>query len=517
MSEAPVGKTTDPKATEVKIPLNEVVISLYEAQEKIYPRSVSGFFTSWRWVMIWITQIFFYGMPWLEWGHRQALLFDLEAKRFYIFNLVLYPQDLIYLTAILIISALSLFLFTAIAGRLWCGYTCPQTVYSEIFIWIERKIEGDRAARMKLDAASMSSQKILRKTAKQLVWITFALWTGFTFVGYFTPIKELATAVLGTSLGPWETFWILFYGFATYGNAGYMREQVCKYMCPYARFQSAMFDDDTLIVTYDEARGEPRGGRSRKAELNTKQLGSCIDCSLCVQVCPTGIDIRKGLQYECIGCGACADVCDTVMDKMGYERGLVKYSTQNAINNNWSHKQMLQRILRPRVLIYAAILSLLVIALLTSLWLRTPFRVDVVRDRGVMARLTDDGMLENVYRLQIMNGTEETQHYQLNVSGLKGLEIETEPAKNDKTKHDKDGEDRKHSKDGEDGEDNKHSKENDHLKTIMVKPAEARWLIVDLKIPDGSVESGSHKIKFEIQAVESKETVTEKSIFLVPR
>jgi cytochrome c oxidase accessory protein FixG len=407
---------------------------------------------------------------------------------------VLYPQDLIYLTAILIISALSLFLFTTIAGRLWCGFTCPQTVYTEIFIWIERKIEGDRAARMKLDAGPMSSKKLFRKTAKKFAWITFALWTGFTFVGYFTPIRELATAVSSLSLGPWETFWVLFYGFATYGNAGYLREQVCKYMCPYARFQSAMFDDDTLVVTYDEARGEPRGGRSRKAEANTKQLGSCIDCSLCVQVCPTGIDIRKGLQYECIGCGACADVCDTVMDKMGYERGLVKFSTQHGIANHWSRKQIVQHILRPRVILYASILIAIILGLMTSLWLRTPFRVDVVRDRGVMARLTDDGMLENVYRLQIMNGTEATQHYRLNVSGLEGLQIETEAVK-----------------------DNKDSENDDHIKTIMVKPAEARWLIVDLKIPDGTVESGSHKIEFEIQAVESKETVTEKSVFLVPR
>jgi cytochrome c oxidase accessory protein FixG len=255
-----------------------------------------------------------------------------------------------------------------------------------------------------------------------------------------------------------------------------------------------MFDDDTLIVTYDEARGEPRGGRSRKVEVNSKELGSCIDCNLCVQVCPTGIDIREGLQYECIGCGACADVCDTVMDKMGYERGLVKYSTQNAITNNWTHKQMLQRIMRPRVLIYATILGLLVVGLLASLWFRTPFRVDVVRDRGVMARLTDDGMLENVYRLQIMNGTEATQHYQLNVSGLKGLEIEAETAK-----------------------DNDGTKDEEHNKTFMVNPAESRWIIVDLKIPDGTVESGSHKIEFEIEAVESKDIVKEKSVFLVPR
>ncbi|MDP1659849.1 MAG: cytochrome c oxidase accessory protein CcoG [Methylotenera sp.] len=505
-------ETPSAKSAEKTIPLNEVVISLYEAQDKVYPRSVSGFFTKWRWVMIWLTQLFFYGVPWLDWGSRQALLFNLETKRFYIFNLVLYPQDLIYLTAILIISALSLFLFTAIAGRLWCGYACPQTVYTEIFIWIERKIEGDRAARMKLDAADMSSKKFSRKAAKHFVWIAFALWTGFTFVGYFTPIRELSQSVLSLNLGPWETFWICFYGFATYGNAGFMREQVCKYMCPYARFQSAMFDDDTLIVTYDEARGEPRGGRSRKAEVNTKELGSCIDCNLCVQVCPTGIDIRKGLQYECIGCGACADVCDTVMDKMGYERGLVKYSTQNAVDNKWTHKQMLQRILRPRVLIYSTVLILLIVGLLASLWLRTPFRVNVVRD-GVIARMTDDGMIENVYRLQIMNGTESTQHFQLNVSGLKDLEIETKAAKNKKTVND--SKDMNHAIKSDDS---KHIEdEENENKAILVKPAESRWIIVDLKIPDGTEKSGSHKIKFEIQALESKETITEKSVFLVPR
>ncbi len=480
------------KATQKKAPANEVVISLYESQDKVYPRSVSGFFTQWRWAMIWLTQLFFYGVPWLEWGQRQALLFNLEAKRFYIFKLVLYPQDLIYLTAILIISALSLFLFTAIAGRLWCGYTCPQTVYTEIFIWIERKIEGDRATRMKLDASAMSAEKLARKGTKHFVWIAFALWTGFTFVGYFTPIRELWAAVMDYSLSPWETFWVCFYGFATYGNAGFMREQVCKYMCPYARFQSAMFDDDTLIVTYDEARGEPRGGRSRKADASSQKLGSCIDCNLCVQVCPTGIDIRNGLQYECIGCGACADVCDTVMDKMGYERGLVKYSTQNAIDNNWTHSQMLRRILRPRVLIYAGILLLLIAALVASLWFRTPFRVDVVRDRGVMARLSDDGKLENVYRLQIMNGTETPQHFTLNVTGIDDIEIETEAAS-----------------DNDDGEDD--------IKTILVKPTESRWVIVDLKIPDGSLDSGSHKIKFEIESMETKDVVSEKSVFLVPR
>ena len=468
------------KATQKKAPANEVVISLYESQDKVYPRSVSGFFTQWRWAMIWLTQLFFYGVPWLEWGQRQALLFNLESKRFYIFKLVLYPQDLIYLTAILIISALSLFLFTAIAGRLWCGYTCPQTVYTEIFIWIERKIEGDRATRMKLDAAAMSPEKLARKGAKHFVWIAFALWTGFTFVGYFTPIRELWAAVMSYSLSPWEMFWVCFYGFATYGNAGFMREQVCKYMCPYARFQSAMFDDDTLIVTYDEARGEPRGGRSRKADASSQKLGSCIDCNLCVQVCPTGIDIRKGLQYECIGCGACVDVCDAVMDRIGYARGLVKYSTDNAMKQGWSQRQTLRHVLRPRVLVYTSILGCIVLAMIISLNLRTLFKVDVVRDRGVMARIVDGTNIENVYRLQIMNATEANQRYRITAAGLPGLKLATESE-------------------------------------VMVESTQARWVTVRLQVPLQDTTGGSHAIAFEIESLNSPGHLTEKSVFLVPR
>lgn len=471
----------------------ETFISLYQKPKKIYPRKVSGFFTSWRWLLIWLTQIFFYGVPWIDWGHRQALLFSIEHKRFYIFNLVLYPQDLIYLTAILIIAALSLFLFTAVAGRLWCGYACPQSVYTEIFLWIERKVEGDRAARMKLDDTKMTYKKFAKKFAKHFVWIVFALWTGFTFVGYFTPIRELTQATLSMSLGSWETFWIWFYGFATYGNAGFMREQICKYMCPYARFQSAMFDDDTLIVTYDEARGEPRGGRSRNAVIEKAELGSCIDCSLCVQVCPTGIDIREGLQYECIGCGACVDACDSIMDKMGYARGLIKYSTQNAIENIWSQNQMLRRILRPRVLVYATILFVLIISILTSLWLRTSFRVDVSRDAGVMARLAEGGMIENVYRVQITNNTESIQHYRISANGIDGIKIRTE------------------------SQTQPIGSEAKRFNAIRINPTESKWVIVDLSVQDGTIESGSHSIKFEIESIENQERVAEKSVFLMPK
>jgi cytochrome c oxidase accessory protein FixG len=355
-------------------------------------------------------------------------------------------------------------------------------VYTEIFLWIEAKIEGDRAARMKLDDGPISSKKLIKKGTKHLVWIAFALWTGFTFVGYFTPIRELGDALITMGLGPWQTFWVLFYSFATYGNAGFMREQVCKYMCPYARFQSAMFDDDTLIVTYDEKRGEPRGKASLKADMDKNQKGVCIDCSLCVQVCPTGIDIRNGLQYECIGC---ADVCDTVMDKMGYERGLVKYSTQHAMDQGWNRSQMLRRILRPRVLIYTAILTLIVVSLLASLVTRPTFRVNVIRDRGVMARLAEGGMLENVYRLQIMNATESEQQYQLSASGIDNLKIETDVA--------------------------------DKNQSVTVNSAESRSIPVRLQIPDGSIKSGSHHINFVIKSVNENESIDEEAIFLVPR
>lgn len=473
------------KASSNKEAPDEVMVSLYAAAEKIYPRSVSGVFSKWRWLMIWITQIVFYGMPWLQWGERQAVLFNLEARRFYIFDLVLYPQDLIYLTAILIISALSLFLFTAVAGRLWCGYTCPQTVYTEIFLWFEHKIEGDRAARMRLDNAGMCAEKITKKTLKHAVWIAFALWTGFTFVGYFTPIRELFHTWIVLQMGPWETFWVFFYGFATYGNAGFMREQVCKYMCPYARFQSAMFDKDTLIVTYDEERGEPRGGRSRKVDSKSSGLGSCIDCNLCVQVCPTGIDIRKGLQYECIGCGACADVCDSVMDKVGYERGLIRYSTENALRNHWSRSELLRHILRPRVLIYASILGLLVALVVGSLAIRTPFRADVVRDRGVMSRIVAGGMLENLYRMQLMNATEAEQSYRITARGQDGLVLKVP--------------------------------EMESTGSITLAPAESRWVMLYLQIPDGTLDAGSHQVWFDVEMLGSDKVLNEKSVFLVAR
>ena len=466
-------------------PVDELVeTSLYQSERKIYPRAVSGWFSRWRWMLVWATQLLFYGLPWLILNDRQAVLFDLGARRFYIFNLVLYPQDLIYLTGLLIISALSLFLFTAVAGRLWCGYACPQTVYTEIFMWVERRIEGDRAQRIKLDQSPLGWAKVSRKASKHGVWIAIGLWTGFTLVGYFTPVRELAREVLALGLGPWETFWVLFYGFATYGNAGWMREQVCKYMCPYARFQSAMFDRDTLIVSYDAQRGEGRATRARsesRESLRERGLGDCIDCGLCVQVCPTGIDIRRGLQYECISCSACIDVCNSVMDKMHYPRGLIRYSTPNGLAQGWSVRQMWRRVLRARVLIYASVLLMVTSAVLGSLVMRSPFKVDVVRDRGAIARMVGAGFIENVYRLQVMNASESVSRYQISVEGLPGLRMASEEA-------------------------------------IEVGPASSRWVAVRVQAPPGSAEPGSHPIRFHIQLQGAQaHELAEKSVFLVPR
>ena len=395
----------------------QVEQSLYAKREKIYPREVHGLFARLRTLGVVGLLGIYYLTPWLRWDGSQAILLDLPARKFHIFSLTLWPQDFIYLASLLIIAGLTLFFVTALAGRVWCGYACPQTVWTEAFLWIERKVEGDRMRQQKLDAMPMNARKFRIKATKQLLWLLFAGWTGFTFVGYFTPIIDLGERLLTFSLGPWETFWVLFYGFATYGNAGFMREQVCKYMCPYARFQSAMFDNDTLIVSYLPERGEPRGSRKRSTDYKAQGLGDCIDCTLCVQVCPTGIDIRDGLQYECIACSACIDACNDVMDKMGYPRGLITYTTENAMRGGRSH------ILRPRVVVYALLLLAIMSIFAWSLSQRSTLGLDVIRDRNRLYRETDEGQIENVYILKIINMDDKGHAFKLHVEGIEDLEL----------------------------------------------------------------------------------------------
>jgi cytochrome c oxidase accessory protein FixG len=452
----------------------EAVIKMYAAREEIYPREVKGRYATLRWLCVWLTQLVFYGLPWLQWNGRQAVLFDLGARKFYLFGLVLWPQDFIYLAALLIICAYGLFLVTAVAGRVWCGFACPQTVYTEIFLWFERRIEGDRSARIRLSRQPWSVEKILKKSAKHAAWGAVALWTGFSFVAYFVPLGSLVHDIGTLSVGAWEGFWIVFYAFATYGNAGWMREQVCKYMCPYARFQSSMFDHDTLVISYDVKRGEPRSPGGKRG-------GDCIDCTMCVQVCPTGIDIRNGLQYECIGCAGCIDACNNVMDKIGKPRGLIRYATENALVNGLTNAQARKRVLRPRVLIYTALLGVLVTALFGTLALRTPLKLDVIRDRGSMGREVEDDQIENVYRLQIMNTGEAAHRYKLEVEGLKGARVV----------------------------------END---VIEVAGATTRAVAVRVRVPSGVGKRGSNKIEFELTALDEPSMhVEEKAVFIVPR
>jgi cytochrome c oxidase accessory protein FixG len=396
--------------------------TFYEKRRKIFAKGVRGYFNNWRIALVLLTQIIFYGGLWLEWNGRQALLLHLVERKFYIFGVVFWPQDVIYLSTLLIVSAYGLFLVTAIAGRLFCGYACPQTVYTQIFMWIENWVEGDRNARIKLDQAPMNARKLRIRATKHALWLLLSLWTGFTLVGYFTPVSELINNVRTGNLGPWETFWIFFYAGCTYLMAGFMREQVCKYMCPYARFQSVMFDPDTLIITYDPERGEPRGLR-RKSDDAEKKLGDCVDCGLCVQVCPTGIDIRNGLLYECIGCSACIDACDPVMDKLGKPRGLIRYSTENAMTRHLSRREILGHIIRPRILLYTAILAVIIGVAGWFLAHRIPLKVDIIRDRSTLAREADDGSIENVFTLQIMNTEEKAHRYTIKVDGLPGVEI----------------------------------------------------------------------------------------------
>lgn len=452
---------------------------LYAAAQKVYPRTVNGVYAIWRWRFVLLTQIAFYGLPWLVWGQRQMILFNLESRRFYVFGMVLYPQDFIYLSGLLIICALSLFLFTALAGRLWCGFACPQTVYSEIFMWVERTIEGDRSARIKLDNSNIYWIKILKKVLKHVIWIAISFWTGFTFVAYFTPAKILFSELITFNFSSWEVFWIAFYGLATYGNAGFMREQVCKYMCPYARFQSAMFDKDTLLVTYDQGRGEPRGGRARGG-LKTIALGDCVDCTLCVQVCPTGIDIRNGLQYECIGCGACIDVCNSVMSKMNYQNGLIRFSTENALANLWSNSEVIRRLFRCRIIVYFLILLLIILIWVISLSSRIPFRVDVIRDRYSISQLSDHQTIQNVYRLQLMNAIENYQTFSIAVSGVNGISI----VSNSK---------------------------------FVIEPTQSKWIVLRLEMPELNASAGSHQITFEIYSEETGYLVKEPSVFLVSK
>ena len=411
---------SDPRRIEVNDASPDGAVSLYSKRERIQVKSIAGRFQTIRNITILGTMGLYLLLPWVRWDGQQAVLFDLPGRQFRIFGLTFWPQDFLFLSWSLIIAAFALFFFTVLAGRVYCGYVCPQTTWTRFFQWIEQWLEGDRHSRIKMDNAPWTVSKLLRRGSKHVLWLFLAFMTGLTFVGYFSPITDLTARILSLGWGGWEMFWVGFFTVATYGNAGFMREQVCLYMCPYARFQSVMFDRNTLIVSYDEERGEPRGKGAKKKKADTDNpLGDCIDCGLCVQVCPTGIDIRDGLQYECITCAACIDACDDVMEHIGKPKGLVRYTTENALEHKASS------VIRPRLIGYGAALLVMATLFMASLYGRVPLQVDVIRDRNQLYRTTSSGEIENIYRLVILNKSQDAERYELKLEGPEGLSMES--------------------------------------------------------------------------------------------
>ncbi|KIF83815.1 cytochrome C oxidase [Noviherbaspirillum autotrophicum] len=448
------------------------------ARHRLYVREAQGRHTRRRWACVWLTQLVYYGLPWLRWNGRPAVLFDLAARKFNVFGLVLWPQDFIFFAGLLALCAGLLFLASAVAGRVWCAFACPHTVYSTMFMWIENRIEGTRAARMRLDTQPLSLSGAAKKLAKHGAWLLLAVWTGITLVGYFTPIRTLLGELIAFSAGPWASFWICLYGGLAYLNAGWMREQFCKYICAYARFQSVMFDRDTLVIRYDRLRGEPRGLRRKHRDPGAPRQGDCVDCTICVQVCPTGIDIRNGFQYECIDCASCIDACDAVMDKLGMARGLIGYSTLTAAEQAQPVQRLWRGFLRPRVLGYAGILAGGLLLYVAALSLRPPIRLNVIPDRAA-ARLAEDGAVENVFRLQVMNMDERPRRVRIAVTGLDAI------------------------RSLEGGE-------------YDIDAAASRSIPLRVRALPAGLRPGSHRILFTLEAVEGPALhISERSVFVV--
>ncbi|MFL1490683.1 cytochrome c oxidase accessory protein CcoG [Pseudomonas antarctica] len=398
-------------------PIHPKKVKAKSSDNLIHTRSFSGLFRTLRVSGAAVLFLAFFGTVWLNWGGRQAVLWDLAESKFHIFGATFWPQDFILLSALLIICAFGLFAITVFAGRVWCGYTCPQSSFTWLFMWCEKVTEGERNQRIKLQAAPWSLNKLARRSAKHALWLGISVLTGLTFVGYFTPIRPLALELLSWQMGGVSLFWVLFFTAATYLNAGWLREAVCMHMCPYARFQSVMFDKDTLTISYNAARGEHRGPRKREVTPADVGLGDCIDCQLCVQVCPTGIDIRDGLQMECIGCAACIDACDSIMDKMGYARGLVSYTSEHQLQGGKTH------LLRPRLIGYSAVLLVMIAALVVALVGRPMVSLDVTKDRG-MFRENSQGLIENIYSLKVINKTQQRQDYRLELVDADGFRLQ---------------------------------------------------------------------------------------------
>ena len=461
------------RAVESIDPAKPLRLTPAQAGGPIHTRSFTGRFRNLRLLGAGLLFLLFFGTAWIDWNGRQAVLWDLDNRQFHIFGATFWPQDFILLSAILIIAAFGLFFITVLAGRVWCGYTCPQSVWTWVFMRVEQITEGDRGQRIKLDAAPWSLHKLARRSAKHGLWLAVSVITAMAFVGYFTPVRQLTSDLLTLEMGATTAFWVLSFTAATYINAGWLREKVCRDMCPYSRFQSVMFDSDTLVISYDAARGENRGPRRKDADYKAEGLGDCIDCTMCVQVCPTGIDIRDGLQLECIGCGACIDACDNVMDKLGYARGLVRYSSENELAGGKTHW------LRPRLIGYAAMLALMIGAFAWALAERPLISLDVTRDRGLF-RENALGQIENIYSLKIINKTQQPRSYAIALIDASDFELHGP-------------------------------------RTLNLAPGEIRDLPVSVALTASHNAAGPQTVRFEVRdQADSQSHVSTRSTFIAP-
>ncbi|MCA8932889.1 MAG: cytochrome c oxidase accessory protein CcoG [Rhodospirillaceae bacterium] len=410
---------------------------LYTGRVKVYPKAIKGRVRRVKWAVLGLCLAVYYLLPWVRWDRGpnlpdQAVLLDLPNRRFYLFWIEIWPQEIYYLTALLIIASFTLFMATSIGGRVWCGFTCPQTVWTDLFMKVEHWIEGDRNARMRLDAQPLSRAKLTRKLAKHAVWLLIALLTGGAWIMYFVDAPHLVAGFVTGGLDPVTYFFIFLFTATTYVLAGAAREQVCTYMCPWPRFQAALLDEDSLVVTYRQWRGEPRG--KHKKGQSWEGRGDCIDCKQCVAVCPTGIDIRDGIQLECIGCGLCIDACDSVMAKVDRPLGLIAFDSDRNQRLNAAGQPPVSRrsrLVRPRTIIYAFLITGITLALLTALTLRSQLDVNVLHDRNPLFVTLSDGSIRNGYTIHVINMGQDERMMTLTVDGLPEAQITVVGAEQD--------------------------------------------------------------------------------------
>ena len=427
---------------------------LYAARKKIFPKRAEGWFRRFKWIVMLITLGIYYLTPWLRWNRGpyapdQGVLVDLANRRFYFFPIEIWPQEFYFVAGLLIMAGFGLFLVTSTVGRAWCGYTCPQTVWVDLFLVVERAVEGDRNARIKLDSAPWSAGKLFKRVSKHLIWLVIAMLTGGAWIFYFADAPTLLRSLLAGQAAPVAYMTVAILTATTYIFGGLMREQVCTYMCPWPRIQAAMLDENSLTVTYNDWRGEPRSRHTRKAMAAGQTIGDCVDCNACVAVCPMGIDIRDGQQLECITCALCIDACDNVMDKIGKERGLISYATLAEYQSNKALATLgntsdidprrvrdpngklsdkvsvfhLKKLLRPRTLIYFAAWSLVGLGLLYALLTRERLQVNVLADRNPQFVVLSDGSIRNGYTVKLLNMIPEPRTFTVTLKNLPGGEM----------------------------------------------------------------------------------------------